>query len=75
MYQSVRDNIETAQEQYESGKTNTDDFISYVNLLSGKYITSGSDAATTWEQLHETIQGTWTKCRCHNRPRRYVRRY
>lgn len=58
MYQSVRDNIETAQEQYESGKTNTDDFISYVNLLSGKNITNGSDAATAWEQLHETIQGT-----------------
>ena len=58
MYEKVRDNISNAQEQYDSGKTNTDDFISYINLISGANVTNGADAAEQWEKLHKTIQGT-----------------
>lgn len=58
MYQSMRNYIETAQQEYDSGKTNTDDFISYVSLLSGKEIYTGKQANEAWEQLHQTIEGT-----------------
>lgn len=58
MYQSMRNYIETAQQEYDSGKTNTDDFISYVSLLSGKEIYTGKQASEAWEQLHQTIEGT-----------------